>query len=341
MFSVINVGLVCALASIGAAQMPTVSGYHLLKKIELGGEGGWDYLFVDSDARRLYVSRSTHVVVLDVDSGKTVGEISNTNGVHGVAIAPEFGRGFTSNGRDSSVTIFDLQSLDSLSRVNVQRNPDAIIYDSATHRVFAFNRGSSSVSAIEAANGKLAGTIALGGHPEFAAADGKRIVYVNLDDKSEVVAFDSRNLEVKARWPLAPGEDPSGMAMDREHRRLFIGCGNKKMIVLNADNGHVVAVLPIGDGVDATGFDPGTQLAFSSNGEGTLTVIHEDSADSFSIVEEVVTQRGARTMALDTKTHHVFLATAQFGPPPAATTERPHSRPSIVPGSFVILEFGK
>jgi DNA-binding beta-propeller fold protein YncE len=335
------VALVCALACIGTAQTSSASGYHLIKKIELGGEGGWDYLFVDSDARRLYVSRSTHVVVFDVDSGKTVGGIPNTNGVHGVAIAPDLGRGFTSNGRDSSVTIFNLKTLDSLGRVSVQRNPDAIIYDPATHRVFAFNRGSSSVSAIEAADGKVAGTIALGGHPEFAAADGKGMMYVNLDDKSEVVAFDARKLEVKTRWPLAPGEDPSGMAMDREHRRLFIGCGNKKMIVLNADNGHVVAALPIGDGVDATGFDPGTQLAFSSNGEGTLTIVHENSADSCRVVEDVPTQRGARTMALDTKTHHVFLATAQFGPPPPATAERPHPRPSIVPGSFVILEFGK
>ena len=339
LFSII--GLICAFANITTAQRPSAPGFHLIKKIEVGGEGGWDYLFVDSDARRLYVSRSTHVVVLDVDSGKPVGDIPNTNGVHGVAIARECGRGFTSNGRDSSVTVFDLKTRDTLHRVRVERNPDAIIYDPATQRVFAFNRGSSSVSAIESAEGKVVGTIPLGGHPEFAATDGRGTIYVNLDDKSEVVAFDGRTLEVKSRWPLSPGEDPSGMAMDREHRRLFIGCGNKKMIVLNADNGHVVAALPIGDGVDATGFDPGTQLAFSSNGEGTLTVVHEDSADSYSVVEDVVTQRGARTMALDMTTHHVFLATAQFGPLPAATAEHPHPRPNALPGSFVILEFGK
>ncbi len=225
--------------------------------------------------------------------------------------------------------------------MKVGANPDAIIYDPATHRVFAFNRGSSDVTAIAAKDGRVDGRIALGGHPEFAAADGKGMVYVNLDDKSEVVALDSRQLEIKARWPLAPGEDPSGMAMDRKQRRLFIGCGNKKMIVLDADNGHLLAALPIGGGVDATAFDPETRMAFSSNGEGTLTVVHEEAVDQFSIVADVPTQRGARTMALDAKTHQVFLATAEFGPTPSPTPEQPRPRPSLVPDSFVILVFGK
>lgn len=317
------------------------TGYHLIKKIEVGGEGGWDYLTVDGKARRLYVSHATKVVVIDVDTSKIVGEIPNTPGVHGIAIASDLGRGFTSNGRDSSVTIFDLKTLNSLGQVKVGTNPDAIIYDSATHRVFAFNRGSSNVTAIEAASGTVAGLIALGGHPEFAASDGKGMVFVNLDDKSEVVALDSRKLTVTSRWPLAPGEGPSGMAMDQKHRRLFVGCGNKKMIVMDADNGHVVAALPIGSGVDATAFDADAKLAFSSNGEGTLTVVREDSADKFTVVENATTQRGARTMAVDPKTHNVFLATAQYGPPPAPTPERPNPRPTIVPGSFVILVFGR
>jgi DNA-binding beta-propeller fold protein YncE len=315
--------------------------YHLLKRIEVGGEGGWDYLTMDSDARRLYVSHSTHVVVIDADTGNRVGDIPDTNGVHGIAIASDLGRGFTSNGRDGSVTIFDLKTLKILGQVKVGTNPDAIIYDPATHRVFAFNRGSSNVSAIEAADGTVANSVALGGHPEFAVADGKGMVYVNLDDKSEVVALDSRNLIVKARFSVAPGEDPSGLAMDRQHKRLFIVCANKKMIVMNAENGRVLADLAIGGGTDAAAFDPETKLAFSSNGEGTLTIVHEDSADKFSIAADVPTQRGARTMALDLKTHRVFLPTAQFGTPPAPTPDRPHPRPPILPGTFAILVFGK
>jgi DNA-binding beta-propeller fold protein YncE len=320
---------------------PSASGYHLLKKIEVGGEGGWDYLIVDGAARRLYVSRGTRVLVFDADSGAPVGEIPDTPGVHGIAIADDLGRGFTSNGRDGSVTIFDLKTLKPISKVKVGTNPDCILYDLATHRVFAFNRGSSDVTAIEAKTGEVAGLIALGGHPEFATADGKGMVFVNLDDKSEVVAIDSRKLVAKAHWPVAPGEDCSGMAIDRKHMRLFSVCGNKKMTVMDANTGKVVADLPIGGGTDAAGFDPETNLAFSSNGEGTLTVVHQDSADKYSVVASVPTQRGARTMALDPKTHNVFLPTAQYGPPPAPTTERPNPRPSVVPNSFVILVFGK
>ncbi|HXG94494.1 MAG TPA: YncE family protein [Blastocatellia bacterium] len=323
------------------SKAPSASGYHLINKIQLGGEGGWDYLLVDDAARRLYVSHATKVIVLDVDTGKTIGEISDTNGIHGVAIASDVGRGFTSNGRDGTVTIFDLKTLKPLGTIRVGTNPDAIIYDPPTHRVFVFNRGSSSFSVIEAADGKIVDTVALGGHPEFAVSDGKGMVYVNLDDKSEVVAIDSRKLEIKSRWPLAPGEGPTGMAIDRKQRRLFVVCENKKMIVMNADNGKIVAALPIGSGVDGTVFDPETKLAFSSNGEGTLTVVQEDSADKFHVVEDVPTQRGARTLALDPKTHRIFLATAEFGPAPRATPERPRPRPTIVPDSFVILVFGK
>ncbi|MFY9557941.1 MAG: YncE family protein, partial [Blastocatellia bacterium] len=316
-------------------------GYHLIRKIEIGGDGGWDYLIVDSVSRRLYVSRSTRVLVFDADTGSAVGEISDTPGVHGIAIASDLGRGFTSNGREGSVTIFDPKTLKPISKVKVGTNPDAIIYDPATRRVFAFNRGSSDVTAIEAKTGEVAGLIALGGHPEFASADGKGMIFANLDDKSEVVAFDSRKLEVKSRWPLDPGKGPTGMAMDLKSRRLFLVCGNKHMIVLNADSGKIVGDLPIGGGVDAAAFDPETKLAFSSNGEGTLTIVHEDSADKFSVVENVTTQRGARTMALDPKTHNLFLPTAQYGPPPAATPERPNPRASVLPNSFVILVFGK
>src|ERR1051325_9858406 len=267
----------------GQAQQTTnakpATGYHLLKRIEVGGEGGWDYLTVDSAARRLYVSHATRVVVIDVDKGSVVGEIPDTKGVHGIAIAPELGRGFTSNGAAATATIFDLKTLNVLGQVKTGTNPDAIIYDPASRRVFAFNGRSNDATAIDAASGNVAGTLAVGGKPEFAVADGKGMVYVNIEDKSEIVAIDSNKLTVKARWPLAPGEEPSGLAMDRKARRLFAVCSNKKMIVMNADDGHVVADLPTGGGTDAAAFDPETNLAFSSNGEGTLTVVREDSPD--------------------------------------------------------------
>jgi DNA-binding beta-propeller fold protein YncE len=329
----------------GAAQSPSKnrksSGYHLLKKIEVGGEGGWDYLFADTEDHRLYASHATKVVVIDTEKDTIIGEIANIKGVHGIAVAKDFGRGFISDGRDNSITIFDLKTLKTLDTVKVGKNPDAIIYDAASKRVFAFNGGSSDVTVIEASTGKIAGTIALSGKPEFATADGKGTVFVNLEDKSEVVKIDSNKLTIQARWSIAPGEEPSGMAIDRQNQRLFIVCGNKKMIVLNFENGKVIADLPIGDGTDAASFDATTKLAFSSNGEGTITIIHEDSKDKFSVVENITTQRGARTMTLDAKTHKIYLATAQFGATPAPTKERPNPRPSIVPNSFVILVFGK
>jgi YVTN family beta-propeller protein len=338
--------LLVALASANIHAQPSQSakpaaGYHLLKRIEVGGEGGWDYLTVDSAARRLYVSHATRVVVIDLDKGTVVGEIPNTNGVHGIAVVPELGRGFTSNGRDNNVTVFDLKTLKAITQVKTGTNPDAIIYDPASRRVFAFNGRSNDATAIDAASGNVAGTIALGGKPEFAVADGQGTVYVNIEDKSEIAAIDSNKLAVKAHWPLAPGEEPSGLAMDRKTRRLFAVCSNKKMIVMNADNGHIVADLPIGEGTDAAAFDPETKLAFSSNGTGTLTVVHEEAPDKYTVVETAATQRGARTMALDPKTHTIYLATAQFGPPPAPTPDRPRPRPSILPGSFVVLVFGR
>jgi DNA-binding beta-propeller fold protein YncE len=330
---------ICVVNIFAQAKKP--GGYHLLAKIEVGGEGGWDYLIADSDAHRLYVSHGTRVVVIDTDTDKVIGEISNTNGVHGIAFAEKLGRGFTSNGRDNSVTIFDLKTLKTLDTVKVEKNPDCILFDPATDRVFAFNRGSSNVTAIEAITGKVVGTIDLGGHPEFATSDGKGMIFVNLDDKSEVVAIDSKKLIANAHWSVAPGEDPSGMAIDRKTHRLFIVCGNGKMIVMDAITGKVVSDLPVGEGTDAAAFDPDTKLAFSSNGAGTLSVIKENSKDKFSVVENISTQRGARTMALDPKTHKVYLATAQFGETPAATPEHPRPRAPIVPNSFVVLVFGR
>ncbi len=324
------------------AQTASSSKYHLLKKFTLGGEGGWDYLTYDDRAHRLYISRSTHVMVVDTESGKVVGDIPNTAGVHGIALVPELDKGFTSNGREASVTIFDLKALKPLGQVTVGKNPDAIIYDPASKRVFTFNGASKDATAIDARTGTVAGTIALGGKPEFAVSDEKGKIFVNIEDTSEVLTLDANKLTVESRHTVAPGEEPSGIALDRKTHRLFIGCSNKLMVVVNADNGRVVTTLPIGDGVDATRFDPETALAFSSNGgDGTLTVIHEDSPDKFSVVGNVPTQRGARTMTLDPKTHRVFLVSADFGPPPAPTTERPHPRPSILPGTFTLLIMGQ
>ena len=338
---VVLVGFLLLPAALIHAQSKPASGYHLTQKITLGGEGGWDYLTVDSQAHRIYISRSTHVLVVDEDSGKLVGDIPGTAGVHGIALVPELNKGFTSNGRDNTVTVFELKTLKVLKEVAVGRNPDAILYDPASQRVFTMNGASRDTTAIDAQSETVAGTVALDGRPESAAADGQGHLYINLEDKSQVVALDSRKLAVAAHWPLAPGEEPTGMAMDRKHRRLFVGCGNKLLVVMNADDGRVVTTLPIGGGVDATGFDPETGLAFSSNGEGTLTVVREDAPDKFSVLDNVPTQRGARTMALDPKTHRVYLVSAEFGPPPAPTPERPRPRPSVVPGTFALLVVGR
>lgn len=333
--------VVILLASVSLAVAKPANGYHLLKKFVLGGEGGWDLLAFDSAANRLYISRGTHVMVVDPDSGAIVGDIPNTPRVHGIALAPEFGKGFTTNGGDATVTIFDLKTLKALNQVKVGQNPDAIVYDPASKRIFAFNANGNSTTAIDASTGVVAGTIALGGKPELAVADEKGRVYVNLEDKSQVVAIDSRNLKVDATWPLAPGEEPTGIAMDRKHHRLFVACGNKLMAVMNAENGKLVTTVPIGSGVDGAAFDSDRQLAFSSNGDGTLTVVHEDAPDKFSVLENSATQRGARTLELDQKSHRVFLVTADFGPPPAPTADRPHPRPSMIPGSFTLLVFGR
>ena len=324
------------------AQQKSSSGYHLIKQIKLGGDGGWDALTFDAKTHRLYLSRSTHVMVVDVDAGKVVGDVPNTPGVHGIALVSDLNKGFTSNGRDSTVTVFDLKTLKVLKQIPVGKDPDAIIYDAASKRVFTFNGESNDATAIDPKSETVVGTIALDGKPEFAEADDNGHVFVNLEDKSAIAELDSRKLTVLARWPLAPGEEPSGIALDRRHKRLFAACSNKMMVVMNAENGKVITTVPIGSGVDGAGFDAGTDMAFSSNGgDGTLTVIHEDSPEKFSVVENVATQRGARTMTVEPKTHRVFLVTAEFGATPAPTAERPRPRPSIVPGSFVLLIFGR
>lgn len=302
-------------ATVAACQADEL--YHFIKEIKVGGDGGWDYLSIDPAARRLYVSHATKVVVIDIDNDKVVGEITNTPGVHGLAPAPELGRGFVSCGRENKAAIVDLKTLETLSKVPAGQNPDGMLYDPGQQEAYMFNGRSGSATVIDAKAGKVVATIPLDGKPEFAQADPEAgRVYDNLEDKSEVVAIDTKKHEVVNRWPIAPGESASGMAIDVAHHRLFLGCDNKMMVMMDDTNGKVVGTVPIGDGVDANAFDPGTQLAFASCGEsGTTTIAHEDSPDKLTVVQVLKTQPRARTMTLDPKTHRIYLATGERNNP--------------------------
>jgi YVTN family beta-propeller protein len=324
-----------------AAQTAGPSGYHLVKSVKLGGTGGWDYLTVDQATHRLFISRGTHVIVVDPEQGKIIGDIPDTQGVHGIALAAEFNRGYTTNGRAANSTIFDMTSLKVLGEAKTDKDPDAVIYDPASKRVFSFNGDGNSTTVIDAKSGNVDGTIPLGGGPEFAASDGKGFVFANLEDKSSLVKIDSKNMKVVSTWPLAPCESPSGLAIDAEHEILVVGCHNKLMAFVDGNSGKVLGTVPIGQGVDANRFDPGTGYAFASCGDGTLTIAHEDSAGKFSFVEMIQTKRGARTMTLDEANHNVYLVTADFGPAPAATADNPRPRPAILPDSFTLLVYAK
>jgi YVTN family beta-propeller protein len=328
--------VVLLIGGLSITAEPKDSGYKIIKKIELGGDGGWDYLTMDSDSGRLYISRGTRVQVVDVEMGKLVGEVADTKGVHGIALAPKHKKGFTSNGQDASVTVFDPATLKETGRIKVGMGPDGIIYDPATDQVFTFNARSQDATAIDAASNAVAGTVKLGGKPESAVADEKGMVYVNIEDKNEIAVVDAKKLEVKSRWALGEGKRAVGLAMDRAKRRLFCSCGNEKMVILDADDGKVLATLPIGRGTDYAVFDPGVGLAFSSNGDGTLTVVGEKDG-KYHVVDNVKTQQGARTCALDTKTHNIYLATARF----KKAAEGQKGRPGMEPNSFVILVVGK
>ena len=335
-FSQVSLLAFC-LAAVASQAAPA---YKFLKEIPIGGEGGWDYLTVDEAGRRLYVSHGTKAVVIDLDKDAVVGEIANTPGIHGVAVAHDLGKAFTSNGQENKSSMVDLKTLETLSRIETGRNPDGMLYEPGQQEVYMFNGRGGSATVIDAKTGKVVTTIELGGKPEFCTADPKAgRVYNNLEDKSETVAIDTKKHEVVNRWPLAPGEEPSGMAIDVAHHRLFIGCGNEKMVMLDNENGKVVASVPIGRGVDANVFDPGTQLAFASCGDGTVTIAHEDSPDKLTVVQTLKTEPRARTMTLDPKTHRIYLASAKF----EAQSEGEkggRKRPPMVPGSFKVLVYG-
>ncbi|MGA2096834.1 MAG: YncE family protein [Candidatus Acidiferrum sp.] len=325
-----------------ASPTPGPSGYHIIKTVSVPGDTGWDYLYVDAGARRVYISHGDHTVVMDADTYAIVGDIPDTKGVHGIAIASDLGRGFTSDGASNEVTIFDLKTLKTIGTVKTDVNPDAILYEPVTKRVFTFNGGRRNASggknstAINASDGTVLGTIDMGGKPEFSAADGKGFVYTNNEDTSELYHLDAKNLKVLDHWPLAPCKSPSGLAIDPKNRRLFSVCDEKVMSVTDADTGKVVANPTICDGPDAAGYDPATGYVFASCGDGNLTVIHQDSADKYTVVENVPTKKTARTMGLDLKTHTIFLPSAEFDPP--APGER---RGKMKPGSFAIVVVGK
>ena len=330
-----------AYAPVPAARVPAAP-YRLLRTIVLGGEGGWDYLRVDPAGTRLYVSHGTQVEVVDLKTHQRIGTIPNTPGVHGIEVVPGAGRGYITCGRNNTCVVFDLKTLKPIGApIPTGPKPDALLYDAYSKRVFIFSNDGGRSTVLDAATGAVVGTAELGGDVEEGVSDGKGTIFVNIENTSEVVAFDAKTLAVRQRHVLAPGEEPTGLGLDPKTNRLFSGCANEKLVVTDSRTGRQVAVLPTAKGTDGAVFDPATRNIVTSNGSGTFTVIHQNAPDSYTAVARVATARGARTMALDPQTHHIFTCTADYGPTPAPTTENPRPRPSIVPGTFRVLEFGK
>ncbi len=315
--------------------------FQLIKKTVIGGEGGWDYLSVDAENRRIYVSHSTQVEVLNADTHEKIGIIPDLKGVHGVIAVASAGRGITTNGRSNTATIFDLKTLKSIIELPTGKNPDALLYDKFSKRVFIFNHSDVTATAIDIAEGKVVGTIDLGGTAlEAGVTDEKGTIYVNLEESNEIASFDAKTLAIKSKWKISPGEEPTGMAIDIKTQRLFAVCHNELMMVIDTQNGKVVAQVPIGKRVDGAAFDAKSKMIFSSNGEGSISVVQEVSANEYKVIETIKTEPGARTIAHDSKTNHLFVSTAQYGETPAATAENPNPRPKVVPGTFMILEYG-
>jgi DNA-binding beta-propeller fold protein YncE len=341
------VGATVILLGTFSLLMAAAPGYHLLKKYSFDAAPGstreyFDYVTIDSAARRVYLSHGTEIIVMDADTGKSIGSITGLKQDHGVAVASEFGRGFISDGAQGKAIIFDLQTLKVIGEAKADQDADSIIYDPASKRVFVMNGDPHSSTVIDAKSGSVVGTIDLGGGPEFAVADGKGTVYVNIEDKAELVAIDSQTLKIKSRWPLAPAGTPTALAMDVQHHRLFsAGRNPQKLVVLDSDSGKVLESFPISAGADAAAYEPETGFIFVSTRDGMVHVFHEDSPDKFSEAETIKTEYGAKTMGLDTKTHNLFLDTADFGPAPAPTTEHPHPQRPVIPGTFHVLVYGK
>ncbi len=325
----------CAALIISSASLIAQSNYKIANKLHVEGEGGWDYLNVDEVNGRIFVSHATVAQAVDIKSGKLVGTIPDTKGIHGIAIANDLNKGFTSNGRDSSVTVFNLKTLEVITKIKITgQNPDAILYDPFSQKIFTFNGGSSNSTVINAKDNKVIATVQLDGKPEFSVTDGKGKVFVNIEDKSVINVINSTTLKVEQHWPIAPGEGPSGLALDNQTHRLFSVCGNKLMVVTDAETGKVISSLPIGDRCDGVAFDPEKKRAYASNGEGSITVVQEENSNSFKVLETVTTQPGAKTIAIDKTSHHLYLTTAEYESAPSATNRRP----PVKPNSFIILD---
>ncbi len=335
-----NLNLLIAAAFTTTAFFAQVAGseYKITKKINSGVDAGWDYLSVDEPTQRLFVSHGMVTQVIDIKGGKLLSTITDTKGVHGIAIANDLNKGFISNGKDTSVTIFDLKTLEVITKTKVTGvNPDAILYDEFSHKVFVYNGRTDNATVIDANTNKVVETIKLEGKPEFSVTDGKGNVYVNIEDKNSITLINATTLKIEKNWSIAPGEEPTGLALDKKNHLLFAVCGNKMMVVVNAEDGKIITTVPIGEGCDGVVFDEAKKRIFSSNGDGTMTVIKQDNENKYSVLETVSTQKGARTIALSKTTHQLFLPAAEYGEKPKETTENPHPRPSIKPGSFTIL----
>ena len=328
------------LVSFGIVKSQTVSpSYKISNKIKIEGDGGWDYLVSDDATGRLYVSHGTVVQVVNEADGKLIGVIPDTKGVHGIALAKDLNKGFISNGKDTTVTIFDLKNLAVITKIKVTgRNPDAILYDQFSHKVFVYNGRTSNATVIDANTNTVVATIDLIGKPEFSVTDEKGKVYVNIEDKSKICVINSTTLKVEQTWSVAPGEEPSGLALDNKNHRLFIVCNNKLMVIMDAENGKIITSLPIGAGVDGAAFDAKKERVYSSNGEGTLTVVQGKNGADYKVLENFTTLRGARTIALNQMTQHLYLPTAEMGAAPEPTKENPKPRPIMKLGSFIIID---
>ena len=336
----ISVLFVLGLSAV-AMTTPAVGGYRLLQTIAIAGDDGWDHPTVDSAARRLYVTHGTHVVVIDVDSGKLVGKIDNTPGVHFTVIDPELDRGFISNGGAARLTIFNTNTLETIGHVkSTGENPGPTVFDPATKRVFTFNLNSHNATVVDSKEGSVVGAFDLGGKPELVGTDAKGNVFANLVQKNVVLQIDSRKMTAGQTWPVAPGVGPRTMAVDQKNGRLFIGCANRRMVILDSNNGRVIGSLPIGPGPDDSAYDPETRLVYTSNGGGTVSVIQQESPDNYRVFETVKTATGARNMALDLKTKKIFLPLSDRELPPPPTAQTPNPRGNVIPGTFHVLVFG-
>ncbi len=315
------------------------SSYKIANRFSVEGDGGWDCLISDDATNRLFVSHSTVMQIIDCANGKVLGIIKNMKGVHGIALANDFNKGFITSGRDSIVVIFNLTTYEEIARIKVDgKNPDIILYDGFSKKVFCFNGGSANATVIDAGTNEILSTISFDGKPEFAASDDAGKIFVNIEDKNQISCINTSSMAVEKSWSIAPGEEPSGLAIDIKNRNLFSVCGNKMMVVSNYETGKVVATVAIGEGPDGAAYDIGLKRAYSSNGDGTLTVVQEESASKYKVSDNFFTQKGARTVAINNITHHLYLLTAEFDPAPEKTAENPNPRPKIKPNSFIVLD---